>query len=379
MADFNVKEIQRLKLKIQIAEKIFLAGAVVTGFAIYYDWNTIFGLLILVLITLQILKSSWKKKLRQKEYLAKVVEERTIELRVQRDQVLQESEKLSKALDDLADAQDELVRSERLATVGQLTKGLVDRILNPLNYINNFAGLSMELITDLKKNIRREETVISKEIYEDSVEIMEMIAGNLRKITEHGANTVRIVKAMEELLKDHRGGFTSADINHLCKINLDIIAKTYEKQIEEKHVELVFEGLALPIMIDVNIEQMGKVLQSIYQNAIYALLKKTEKEEYSPVLRVRLRREGQFVVIYIYDNGIGIEENIKERIFEPFFTTKPTSEASGTGLYLSREVVLNHKGSLAVTGEKNNFTEFVISVPIHQYIEIKKEEEEDED
>jgi len=379
MADFNVKDIQRLKLKIQIAEKTFLIGAVATGFAIYYDWNTTFGLLILGLIILQIVKSSWKKKLRQKEYLAKVVEERTIELRVQRDQVLQESEKLSKALDELADAQDELVRSERLATVGQLTKGLVDRILNPLNYINNFAGLSIELIADLKKNLRNEEAVISKDIYEDSVEIIEMIAGNLQKITEHGANTVRIVKAMEELLKDHQGNFTSADINHLCKINLDVIAKTYEKQIEEKHINLVFEGLALPIMIDVNIEQMGKVLQSIYQNAIYALLKKTEKEEYSPVLRVRLRREGQYIVIYIYDNGIGIEENIKERIFEPFFTTKPTSEASGTGLYLSREVVLNHRGSLTVNGEKNNYTEFVISVPIHQYIEHKKEEEEDED
>lgn len=379
MADFNVKEIQRLKLKIQIAEKTFLAGAIATGFAIYYDWHTTFGLLILFLIILQIVKSGWKKKLRQKEYLAKVVEERTIELRVQRDQVLQESEKLSKALDELADAQDELVRSERLATVGQLTKGLVDRILNPLNYINNFAGLSIELIADLKKNLRSEEAVMNKEIYGDSVEIIEMIAGNLQKITEHGANTVRIVKAMEELLKDHRGNFSSADINHLCKINLDVIAKAYEKQIEEKHIELVFEGLALPIMIDVNLELMGKVLQSIYQNAIYALLKKTEKEDYSPLLRVRLRREGQYIVIYIHDNGIGIEENIKERIFEPFFTTKPTSEASGTGLYLSREVVLNHRGSLTVNGEKNNYTEFVLSVPIHQYIETRKEEEEDED
>ncbi|MDF9828705.1 ATP-binding protein [Parabacteroides sp. PF5-6] len=380
MADFNVKDIQRLKLKIQIAEKTFLVGAVVTGFAIYYNWDTAFGLLILGLIVLQIVKSRWKKQLRQKEYLAKVVEERTIELRVQRDQVLQESEKLSKALDDLADAQDELVRSERLATVGQLTKGLVDRILNPLNYINNFAGLSLELVSDLQKNLRNEETAVSKENYEDSLEIIAMITGNLQKITEHGANTVRIVKAMEELLKDHRGNFTPADINHLCKINLDIIAKSYEKEIQNKQIELVFEGLALPIMIDVHIEQMGKVLQSIYQNAIYALLKKAEKETYDPTLLVRLRREGQYIVIYIHDNGIGIEENIKERIFEPFFTTKPTSEASGTGLYLSREVVLNHRGSLTVTGEKNNYTEFVLSVPIHQYIEPPKEaEEEDED
>lgn len=379
MADFNVKDIQQLKLRIQLAEKTFLAGAVVTGFAIYYDWHIAFGLLIFALIVIQIVKSRWKKQLRQKEYMAKVVEERTIELRVQRDQVLQESEKLSKALEDLAETQDELVRTERLATVGQLTKGLVDRILNPLNYINNFSDLSLELLTELQKNLQSEEAAVNKETYDDSMEIITMLTGNLQKITTHGANTVRIVKAMEELLKDHRGNFTSADISHLAKINLDIAVKSYEKEIEAKKIKWVFEGLALPIMIDVNIEQMGKVLQSIYRNALYALLKKAEKETYDPVLRVRLRREGQSIVIYIHDNGIGIEENIKERIFEPFFTTKPTSEASGTGLYLSREVVLNHKGTITVSGEKNKYTEFTVSVPIHQYIEIPKAEEDDDE
>lgn len=376
MADFNVKDIQQLKLKIQIAEKTFLIGAVVTGFSIYKGWDTTFGLLIVFLIVLQIVKSRWKKKLRQKEYLAKVVEERTIELRVQRDQVMQESEKLSNALDALAEAQDELVRNERLATVGQLTKGLVDRILNPLNYINNFASLSVDLVSELKKNIEDEQQVMTKELYADSVEILEMITNNLHKITEHGANTVRIVKAMEELLKDQKRNFAAADINELCRVNLDVVTKQYEKEITEKKIKTSFEGLALSLMIDINIEQMGKVLHNIYQNAIYALLKKAEKEEYEPELKVRLRREGQSIVIYIFDNGIGIEENIIGRVFEPFFTTKPTSEASGIGLYLSREVILNHRGTIDVKSEKNRFTEFTLSVPIHQNIEIKKEADE---
>lgn len=375
MADFNVKEIQQLKLKIQIADKTFLIGVIATGFAIYYEWNGWTGGLITVLIILQIVKSRWKKKLRQKEYLAKVVEERTIELRVQRDQVMQESEKLSNALTALAEAQDELVRNERLATVGQLTKGLVDRILNPLNYINNFASLSVDLVKELKKNITEEEAVITKELYAESVEILEMITGNLQKITEHGANTVRIVKAMEELLKDHKGNFTSADINNLCKVNLDVVAKLYEKQIAEKNISLIFEGLALPLMIDLNIEQMSKVLLSLYNNAIYALVKKAEKEDYSPQLNVRVRRSAQSIEITIHDNGIGVDDNIKGRIFEPFFTTKPTSEASGTGLYLSREVVWNHKGTITVESEKNAFTQFVITVPIHQNIEIKEADE----
>lgn len=369
MPDFNVKEIQQLKLKIQIAEKTFLAGVIGTGFAIYYNWDTATGLLIIGLIVLQIIKSRLKKKLKQKEFLAKIVEERTIELRVQRDQVIQESEKLSNALDALAEAQDELVRNERLATVGQLTKGLVDRILNPLNYINNFASLSVELVSDLKKNIADENTVMTRELYADSVEILEMITGNLQKITEHGANTVRIVKAMEELLKDHKGNFTSANINNLCKVNLDVIAKLYEEEITKKNIQLNYTGLALPLMIDINIEQMSKVFLNLYKNSIYALIKKTEKEDFSPQLSVKIRREGMDIVIYIHDNGIGIEENIKGRIFEPFFTTKPTSEASGTGLYLSREIILNHKGTIAVKSEKNNFTEFIVTIPIHQNTE----------
>lgn len=378
MADFNIKEIQQLKLKIQVAEKTFLAGVIATGFAIYYNWDIATGLLIPALIVLQIIKSRWKKKLKQKEYLAKVVEERTIELRVQRDQVIKESEKLSSALDALAETQDELVRTERLATVGQLTKGLVDRILNPLNYINNFATLSVELVSDLKKNITDERTVMTKELYADSVEILEMITGNLQKITEHGANTVRIVKAMEELLKDHKGNFTSANINNLCKVNLDVIAKLYEEDIAKKNIQLECTGLALPLMIDINIEQMSKVLLNLYKNAIYALMKKAEKEDFSPQLSVKIRREGMNIVIYIFDNGIGIEESIRERIFEPFFTTKPTSEASGVGLYLSREIILNHRGSITVKSEKDNFTEFIVTVPIHQYIEREKADESTE-
>lgn len=378
MPDFNVKEIQELKLKIQIAEKTFLAGVIGTGFAIYYSWDTVTGILIAGLIILQIVKSRWKKRLKQKEFLAKIVEERTIELRVQRDQVIQESEKLSNALEALAEAQDELVRNERLATVGQLTKGLVDRILNPLNYINNFASLSVELVSDLKKNITDEKAIMTKELYVDSVEILEMITGNLQKITEHGANTVRIVKAMEELLKDHKGNFTSANINNLCKVNLDVIAKLYEEEITKRNIQLNYAGLALPLMIDINIEQMSKVFLNLYKNAIYALIKKAEKEDFSPQLSVKIRREAHNIVIYIYDNGIGIEESIKKRIFEPFFTTKPTSEASGTGLYLSREIILNHKGSISVKSEKNNFTEFIVTIPIHQNIEKEEANESTE-
>ncbi len=369
MPDFDIEEIQKLRLKIQIVGKMSIAGVILLIFSFYYDWSYIPGPTIGVLCILQIIKWRLNKKLRQKEYLAKIVEERTIELRVQRDQVLQESEKLSAALDALAEAQDELVRSERLATVGQLTKGLVDRILNPLNYINNFASLSVELIKDLEKNLKDEKAVMSKEIYADTIEIMGMITSNLNKITEHGANTVRIVKAMEELLKDQKGKMSSADINNLCKVNLDVIAKLYAKEIEEKHIKLTFDGLTLSLMIDINIEQMSKTLLHLFKNGIYALLRKAEKQNFEPELSLKLRKDYSNVVMTIRDNGIGIEDSIKEKIFEPFFTTKPTADASGIGLYISREVILNHRGTISVQSEKDNFTEFTITLPIHQNME----------
>lgn len=366
MPDFNVKDIENLKFKLQIIEKCFLGGLIFVVLGFYYDWDPYTGLVVGALIIIQIMKSRLRKKLRQKEYLAKIVEERTIELRVQRDQVLQESEKLSTALDALAKAQDELVRKEKLASVGQLTKGLVDRILNPINYINNFATLSVELIKDVKKNIDDQEAVMTKEIYADSVDILEMISSNLQKITEHGCNTVRIVKAMEELLRDRHGNTTPTDICNLCKVNIDVINKSFEEEIEEKKIQIHFESLPAPLLADINIEQMNKVLVSLMKNSMHALLRKAGKTDYEPKLTVRLEKQYDTFTIRIHDNGIGIEDSIKEKIFEPFFTTKSTAEAAGVGLYLSREVILNHKGTILVKSEKDNFTEFEITLPIHQ-------------
>ena len=189
----------------------------------------------------------------------------------------------------MAEAQDELIRQERYATVGQLTKGLVDRILNPLNYINNFAGLSIELIRDLEKCRKEEAAGTRKEAGDESMEVLGMISGNLEKIAEHGANTVRIVKAMEELLKDQKGKMSEADINNLCKVNLDVAGKLYAKEIEEKQVKIRFQGLVLSLMIDINIEQMSKVLLHLFKNSIYALLKKAGKEpNFEPELSVKL-------------------------------------------------------------------------------------------
>ncbi|MCD7975756.1 MAG: HAMP domain-containing histidine kinase [Tannerellaceae bacterium] len=369
MADFNVKEIQTLKFRIQVIEQLSVAGVVLMVLGWWYSWSDSVGIIFTILIILQIIKWRFRKLLKQKEYLARIVDERTIELRVQRDQIMKESKELSDALEALAEAQDELVRSERLATVGNLTKGLLDRILNPVNYINNFADLNIDLLKQLEKNLKDKEVVMPQELYEDTTEIISMITGNLSKITEHGANTVRIVKAMEELMKDQKAHMVPADINNLCKVNLDVIAKQYQDEIAEHKIRISFERLSLSLMIDMNIEQMSKVLVNLLHNSMYAILKKAAKQNYQPEIRVKLEKQNSSVSIKVYDNGNGIEESIKGKIFEPFFTTKPTSLASGTGLYLSREIVLNHKGTVTVESEKDQFTEVTVTLPIYQNVE----------
>jgi len=265
----------------------------------------------------------------------------------------------------LADAQDELVRKERLASIGQLTKGLVDRILNPLNYINNFAHLSAALAKDIKQNIDEDEETGKHDNYNDTQELLVLLTGNLDKIAKHGDNTVRIVKAMEELLKDHSANRTCVDINDLCKVNLDILRKNYAKEIEKNQVDLSFSGLSVPLTIEVNIDQMGKALLQILDNSIYAVLKKAGEPGYQPSVSLVLRIQADKLQVVIRDNGVGIEETIKTKVFSPFFTTKPTAEAAGTGLYLSREVVLNHKGTIAIESEKDKYTEVTITLPIY--------------
>ena len=223
-------EIDRLKRRIKLCERVTLGSLVGICVSVKFGHQEWIGLLFLILFC-QISKLVFKRKLKQKEYLVKEVEERTQEIRSEKDAIQEESEKLAAALKALGEAQDELVRKERMATVGQLTQGLVDRILNPLNYINNFANLTSGLAKDLRENLDSQKEHLKPDVYDDSVDLLNMMTSNLEKISEHGFNTVRIVKAMEELLKDRRGNLTLTNINGLCRIALDKLKKTYEQDI----------------------------------------------------------------------------------------------------------------------------------------------------
>lgn len=358
--------IQTLKSRIKLLERISNVGLVGIGIAFLVSKHAFLPPLIVLCLVAQIIKSITRKKLKQKEYLAKEIEEHTQQIRSERDAVQEESQKLATALEELAETQDELVRQEKMATVGQLTKGVVDRILNPLNYINNFANLTSSLTRDLRNNLEGERAHVSREVYDDSIELLDMMSGNLAKITEHGYNTVRIVKAMEELLKDRQGNTTLTDINNLCRIAIDKAKKSYAKEIEANQIGIRFEGLTLSVLMEVNMEQLGNVWLSLLKNAIYAVCRKAEKETFVPEVSFCLQVNKDKLEVRVRDNGTGIDESLRDKIFAPFFTTKPTSEASGVGLYLCREVIQNHRGTIEVESKKGEYTEFLATLPIYQ-------------
>lgn len=345
------------------------------GKPFYLKWYSVLIYFIL-LVSLIILILRWRTRrlLQEKLRLEHIVEQRTLQIREQRDEIAEKSQKLETALIELNQAQEDLIRQEKEVMVGKLTQGLIDRILNPLNYIINFSRLSSVLLKDMKENLEDEQENMTEDTYEDSQEILDMMHTHLSKIEEHGNSTSRILKAMEELLSDHSCNYMPTDINQLCKMNIEVLQKYYEKEIMEYGIRCSVELLPEPLLIDADKIKLGKVILSLLQNAFYALEKRLQKSNREGEIKLSLTTNEQQIIIRIHDNGIGIERSIWDKIFDPFFTTKTTSEAAGVGLYLSREIILNHKGTIRVESEKNRFTDFIITLPIHQETKTKGHE-----
>ena len=301
-------------------------------------------LLLIVFLVYQLFKYRMRRMAEEQQRLEAIVEERTRELR---------------------SAQDKLLRQEREAAIGKLTKGLIDRILNPMNYINNFAHLTLGLFKEVRENLEDEKENITPDIYEDSVDVMGMMKTNLEKIEQHGISTTRTLKAMEELLKDRSRKFESTDIAALCQQCTEKFKNYYADDIAALGIEVECLRPEAPVMRNVVADQFGKAIMSMLSNSLYAIRKKAGKPgEYQPFLRVAVSQEQDdgHVLIKVYDNGIGIEKSIIDKVFDPFFTTKPTAEAPGVGLYLSQQIMHDCGGSITVDSIKDEYTEFVINL-----------------
>ena len=257
----------------------------------------------------------------------------------------------------------ELVKQEKMATVGKLTKGLIDRILNPLNYINNFSKLSEGLVKDIEANIEGEKDHMNEENYEDTMDVLGMLSGNLQKVSEHGQNTTRTLKAMEEILKDHSGGIVKTDLCSVLHQNEKMVNTYYQKEIQEHRINVTFDYPDTPLYVNANPELLSKTFMSLLGNSIYYLVKKAKLTAFKPEVSMKVTTDEEKITFVFYDNGVGIEDTIINKIFDPFFTTKTTGEAAGIGLYLSHDVIQNYGGNITVKSVKNEFTEFTVTLP----------------
>ena len=280
-----------------------------------------------------------------------------VQLRTRR--VMQEKERLEKLVEEKSS---QLVRQEKMVTVGNLTKGLIDRILNPINYINNFSHLSEGLADDIIADIEDDKENITPDIYDDLTDVAQMIRSNLAKVVEHGTNTSRILKAMEEMLKERVGTMAETDIAEVCRQDMEMLGNYYKDDIAAMNIDTQITGCDEKVLIMADAATLSKSILSMLANSVYAVRKKYQKQAYQPVIRIAMEQAGQTVKIKVYDNGIGIEDGIKNEIFAPFFTTKTTSEAAGVGLYLTRETIQEHGGDITVESVKDEYTEFTITL-----------------
>ena len=326
-------------------------------------YMTILYLLLVIGLVFLFFRYRLKKLRKDKIKLERIVEERTSEIVSQKDEIEEKSRSLEKALDDLSNAQSELIRQEKMASVGKLTEGLIDRILNPMNYIINFSKVSNELIGDLRQNIENNKDRMDEDDYEDTEDVLGLLSKNLESVDRYGQNTTRIVKAMEEMLKDRTGGYVDMDLRPVLLQDEEMLHNYYAKEEEQYHIKMTFDLPEGEMPLHGNGDMLSRVVMSLLGNSVYAVVKKAQTTTFNPEISlVAAEKDGQYVLT-IRDNGVGIEANIIEKIFNPFFTTKPSDEASGTGLYLSREIIQNHGGDITVKSVQDEGAEFTITIP----------------
>ena len=317
-------------------------------------WAMLIYFLIALYAVKQVMAYRTKQLEKAKEQLESVVEERTAELSTALDN-LEEKNRV------LKDTQNELVRMERTATAGKLTQGLIDRILNPINYINNFSKLTNGLANDLAADIEDEKVNMGEENYDDCMDIIDMIQQNLSKIEEHGVNTTRTLRAMEAMLNNTIGTPREVNISQLCRQAVEVTNEYHKTQMEAMKFCIRAIMPEKDIMHTTDPESINKALLALLNNAVYAVTKKFQREPYDAEITLTLSSiDERHVEIVIHDNGIGMEETIQSKVFDPFFTTKPTNEASGVGLFLVREIIQTLNGAISLQSRKDEFCNFLI-------------------
>jgi PAS domain S-box-containing protein len=273
------------------------------------------------------------------------------------------------AYHDLQAAQANLVQAQKMAALGQLTAGIAHEIKNPLNFVNNFASLSTELLGELKEDVSPALATLDGDKREGIDETIEMLTGNLEKIVEHGHRADNIVKSMLEHSRGVSGERREVDINNLIEDALNLAYHGARAQDQGFNITLKrdYEKSLKPI--EVAPQEITRVFLNLFGNGFYAANKRAHDKgdgSFRPILSVATREDGDAVEVRVRDNGTGIPPDIRDKLFQPFFTTKPTGEGTGLGLSISYDIVTQqHGGTITVESEPGSFTEFIVRLPRH--------------
>ena len=292
----------------------------------------------------------------KKNSLESQVIERTAEL-------TQQKEALEKTVLELKTTQTQLIHAEKMASLGELTAGIAHEIQNPLNFVNNFSEMSVELIEELKEERRKEKGERDEDL---EIELLADIVQNLEKISHHGKRASSIVKGMLEHSRTSSGVKELTDINALADEYLRL--SYHGLRAKDKNFNALLKTDYAKNIGKVNIvpQDIGRVVLNLMTNAFYAVTEKKKEisQGYEPTVLVSSVKFNDKIELKISDNGQGIPEKVLAKIFQPFFTTKPTGEGTGLGLSLSYDIIKAHGGTLECESVENEGTTFIIKLPI---------------
>jgi len=308
-----------------------------------------------------------------KRTTAILLEETIEELEQKRKSIEETNAALQKSLDDLKAAQTQLIQSEKMASLGELTAGIAHEIQNPLNFVNNFSEVNAELIEELKA-----ELAIGNMQY--AIELANDIRDNSEKINHHGKRAGDIVKGMLQHSRSSSGTKEPTDINTLCDEYLRLSYHGLRSKDKSFNAEINTDFDETIGKINIIPQDIGRVVLNLLTNAFYAVGERSKAgspdqhigvvdekmntgiKNYQPTVSISTKKVGDKVLISVSDNGNGIPQNIVDKIFQPFFTTKPTGQGTGLGLSLSYDIIKAHGGEIRVETKEMEGTTFIISL-----------------
>ncbi|HTK20796.1 MAG TPA: ATP-binding protein, partial [Mucilaginibacter sp.] len=276
------------------------------------------------------------------------------------DLLQEQKEEIEATLEQLQQTQTQLIQSEKMASLGELTAGIAHEIQNPLNFVNNFSDVNQEMLGELEEELNKGDIAEAKAIAAD-------IRENERKINHHGKRADAIVKGMLQHSKTGSGTKEPTNINALADEYMRLSYHGLRAKDKSFNAELITNFDATLPKVNLIPQDIGRVLLNIFNNAFYAVNQKSKTvgSDYKPTVELRITKENGSILIKVKDNGNGIPEAIKDKIMQPFFTTKPTGEGTGLGLSLSYDIVVKgHGGTIDVDTKEGEFTEFVVKLPL---------------